>query len=42
MDPILTFSLLAFTVGIALILLGAVLDPSRILLDRISGSRQAR
>jgi hypothetical protein len=35
MDPILTSSLLAFVVGVALILLGALLDPPLILLDRI-------
>jgi len=42
MDPILAFPLLAFVVGVALILLGAVLDPPLILLDHITGSRQAR
>lgn len=42
MDPILTSSLLAFAVGVALILLGVLLDPPLTLLDHISGSRQAR
>ena len=35
MDPILTRSLLAFGVGVALILLGLILDPVLALLDRI-------
>lgn len=38
MDPILAFPLLALAVGIALILLGVLLDPPRILLDRIRSS----
>jgi len=38
MDPILTRSLLMFTFGLGLILLGVLLDPPLLLLDHIRGS----
>ena len=40
MDPLLAYPLLAFVVGVALILLGILLDPPLILLDLLSEATQ--